>query len=534
MNMRLLIASVISYILIVLWQMFVLPPTTPSLPKAQINKPKPELVLQERDIALSANKRVLIENNKLRGSINLQGARFDDLVLTNYQENNQYVALFSPSIAKQAHFAEFGWVADKEIALPNANTLWQSSHKMLQPGQEIELFYINPQQIRFSIFITLDQDYLFTVKQQISNHGKTELMIHHYASLSRAVPSTTDNAILHEGPIAVVDNTLQEMKYLQNEKQKITGKTDWLGFSDKYWLTALAPQYNVKYAELHGVRKYQQQRQQINYISEAVTITPGAKHSVTQNLFVGAKELVVLDRYTDNIPLLDRAVDFGVLYFITKPIFMLLSFFYGQIGNFGWAIVILTVLIKILLLPIAYKGFQGMNRLKDLQPKLMALKEKYPDNPQALQKEMLALYQKEKVNPVSGCLPILLQIPIFFALYKVLYTSIEMRGAPFIGWIVDLSAPDPLTPLNLFGLLPWTMPGLLHIGVLPICMAFTMYVQQRLNPEPADPIQAKMMRLLPVIFLFMFSSFPAGLVLYWTWSNILSIAQQIWIKRITQ
>jgi YidC/Oxa1 family membrane protein insertase len=379
---------------------------------------------------------------------------------------------------------------------------------------------------------------MFSIKQYVENKSSHKLELGNYATISRVKSeSIDDNMLIHEGAIGVFDDTLKELSYddLADKGKVVMPNVGWLGFSDKYWLTTLMPSASSEViskfsvTSKNGINRYQAS---INS-KDSQVISPGenGQWSIIY-LFSGAKELELLDLYEKDldIKLFDRAVDFGVLYFITKPIFELLHQLYDWVGNFGFAILLLTVLIKMLLFPLAHKGFKGMNRLKALQPKMMELKEKLSDKPQEFQKAMIDLYRKEKVNPMGGCLPIVLQIPIFFALYKVLYVTIEMRHAPFIWWIGDLSAPEGISIFNLFGLLSFGVPQFLMIGVFPILMALTMVIQQRLNPQPTDPIQAQVMRLLPLIFLFMFASFPSGLVIYWTWSNILSIAQQLLIK----
>ena len=350
--------------------------------------------------------------------------------------------------------------------------------------------------------------------------------------------AAASNAILHEGAISVVNGKLEEVTFddiISDKKVVYENNSSWIGFSDKYWLTALIPSFQNKarFSEFDSVSG---NRFQVDQMSAPINIKKSEFAEATTLFFAGAKELEVLDNYQDDfgIALFDRSVDFGILYFVTKPIFILLNYFHKFSGNFGIAILLLTVVIKIGLFPLAYKGFKGMNKLKDLQPMMAELKEKYSGDAIAFQQATLALYKREKVNPMAGCLPIILQMPIFFALYKVLYVTIEMRHAPFLGWIKDLSVPDPTSIFNLFGLLPWSVPSFLMIGVLPILMALTMFVQQRLNPEPTDPMQAKIMKMLPLIFLFMFSSFPSGLILYWAWSNTLSILQQLFIKQIVK
>jgi len=469
----------------------------------------------------------------------------DDLVLKNYRATEAVgspdVYLLSPSKTEYSYFVEFGWQgADKNTLVPNSKSLWRATETELEGGlTQIVLSHKSDQGLTYYIDILLDNDYLFTVKQRVVNHSKRDLKLANYAVISRgSIEQLDGGAIIHEGPIAVSEGKLEEISYDDLVKAKTISlkSAKWIGFSDKYWLSAFvineSSDYNASFAYVKG----EQTRYQANIFSNNFSdINAGSEYDWSgYSIFAGAKELDLLTEYGDQLdaPLFDRAVDFGMLYFITKPIFQLLHYFHSLLGNFGVAILLLTVFIKIILFPLAHKGFKGMNRLKELQPKMTQLKEKYQDQPQEFQKQLLSMYKKEKVNPLGGCLPILLQIPIFFALYKVLSVTIEMRHAPFFGWITDLSVQEPITIVNLFGLIPWDPPSFLMIGVFPILMALTMFIQQKLNPEPTDPMQAQVMRLLPLIFLFMFSSFPSGLVIYWTWSNILSIFQQLYIKKI--
>lgn len=556
-NSRLFIASLISAIIILTWQILYINPMVEDYQAAQAKNTKssPTPIKQKESQTapfldrnavvkgdLSSNNRVTINSKSLSGTIDLQGAKIDDLILKDYKTslnpNSPDVVLFSPTKTQDVYYAEFGWLSEDALELPDSQTIWQSSSKELTESKDLLLSWSNSQGIKFIIKIKLDEKYMFDIEQRVVNNSGKEIALRSFALISRAKPTLSDNAVIFEGPIGVNGGTLFETSYDDVADAKGGNiqyqHNSWIGFSDKYWLSALIPQDYKSSGDLSYYIRNKQERFQASILSSNTRITKGQEHSVTTLLFAGAKELTTLDSYSQKfqIPLFDRAVDFGALYFITKPIFQLLSFFYEKIGNFGLAILLLTVVIKLLLFPLAQKGFRGMNRLKDLQPKMTELKEKYKDQPQEFQKQLLELYRKEKVNPMAGCLPILLQIPIFFALYKVLYVTIEMRHAPFFGWIHDLSAPDPLTFTNLFGLIPWDPPLFLHIGIFPVLMAITMYLQQKLSPEPTDPTQAQVMKLLPIIFLFMFASFPSGLVIYWTWSNCLSILQQVALKRM--
>lgn len=551
MEHRILLAAIISFAIIAGWQYFFVAPMQPVHQEIQVSKTTPvekaenKIKTREESIANTAGERIKLENSYLVGSINLRGARIDELMLLNYKENiednSPNVALLSPGDTAYCYLATFGWLSDDEdLELPKTNTLWLTDQSSLIPDKPIKLYWTNSTGVKFIIEIALDDKYMFTIKHKVENSSDKQIIISNYATINRTRGSTaTENMILHEGAIGVVNGQLQEITFSDLEKNKtdkLAAANGWLGFSDKYWLTA----FITNHAFEGKINSYSSQtfnfpKFQLDVISQKQSISPGDKANIADyKFFAGAKNLKILDYYenTENIPLFDHAVDFGILYFITKPIFMLLNYLYSFLGNFGLAIMLLTVIIKAALFPLAYKGFCSMNKLKELQPQLMRIKESYRNQPEAFQKAMVELYRKEKVSPVSGCLPIILQMPVFFALYKVLYVTIEMRHAPFALWLRDLSAPDPTTIFNLFGLINWQPPSFLMIGVLPILMSLTIFIQQKFNPQPTDPNQAKIMQLLPIIFLFMFSSFPSGLLLYWTWSNILSILQQGLIKKI--
>jgi YidC/Oxa1 family membrane protein insertase len=560
-SVRLVIACGLSVLIITLWQIYFVEPMVEEQKAeqkaAQMHQVEPNTdhSKMEIDHFLSHEEaiekdfksagRIKFANDKISGSINLRGARIDDLTLSKYKESlghDKKVVLLHPSSTEEVYFAEFGWVktsTNKDIELPDHNTIWKSNKQAIHTGEAAELSWINNSGIKFIINVSLDQNYMFNVEQVVENNSANPIKLGFFATLSRVnVDPEASVAIIHEGAIGVADNKLHEISFkdLAKEPQTLTN-LEWVGFSDKYWLTSLAmdKKLNPHAKFLHFTHK-KIDRFQGSVTSDAVVIEPQQSFAVKTKLFAGAKELDVLDQYEKqyNIPLFDRAVDFGILYFITKPIFMLLHYFYDFCGNFGVAILLLTVFIKLLLFPLAHKGYKSMNKLKDLQPKMQQLKERYGKDPSVFQRELLELYKREKANPMSGCLPILLQIPVFFALYKVLYVSIEMRQAPFFWWVKDLSAPDPTNIFTAFGYLPWDPPHFLMIGILPMLMALTMYAQQKLNPEPSDPVQAQVMKLMPWILLFMFAAFPSGLVIYWTWSNILSIIQQVVIKKLPE
>ncbi|KIE06119.1 Membrane protein insertase YidC [Candidatus Jidaibacter acanthamoeba] len=550
---RLTIAVILSVLIVFTWQYFFAPPPPPPSAfeqksgTAEIIPDLEEANLSQEEIVKEGfknNTRVLINNQAVKGSINLVGARIDDLTLLQYKvhpdANDANVVLFSPSKTREVYFAEFGWISNEEnLELPNKETLWKANKASLKQNDNISLSWTNSQNIEFIITISLDENFMFDIKQEIKNQSDKPIKIQPYSLISRShIESKDKNMIIHEGAIGVFNNSLKEISFedLSSEKKlKYENNINWLGFSDKYWLAAIIPQQDqVRRGSFIAFKDGDLERFQADIIQNTLEVKSNSSAVQNVKLFAGAKKLDLLDKYQAqyNITLFDRAVDFGILYFITKPIFILLSYFYKMIGNFGLAILLLTVVIKLMLFPLAYKGFRGMNKLKDLQPQMQALKQKHQDDTMMFQKSIMELYKKEKVNPLAGCLPIVLQMPIFFALYKVLYVTIEMRHAHFFGWIKDLSGADTTNIFNLFGLIPWDPPAFLHIGILPILMAATMYIQQRLSPEPSDPMQAKVMKMLPWIFMFMFSTFPSGLIIYWAWSNILSIIQQLMIKKL--
>ncbi|MBL4905946.1 MAG: membrane protein insertase YidC [Sneathiella sp.] len=384
---------------------------------------------------------------------------------------------------------------------------------------------------------SVDENFLFTIEQKIENKTTKDVTLFPYGLISRTgMPETTGFYILHEGPIGVFNETLEELDYddlVEEGSKNISSTGGWLGMTDKFWLTALLPDQSVKFKGRFN-HIAQGDRFQTDYLNQAgVLIKAGESASATNRMYSGAKEVNVLDDYEKKygIDRLELAIDWGWFYFLTKPIYFALEFIDSQLGNLGLAILALTVCIKLLLLPLAHKSYVSMSKMKKLQPEMVKLREKFGEDKQKLNTEMMALYKREKANPAAGCLPILLQVPIFFALYKVLFVTLLMRHQPFYGWIVDLSAPDPTTIFNLFGLIPWSPPEFLLIGILPLLMGLSMFLQQKFNPQPADPVQAKIFMFMPIFFTFLLASFPAGLVIYWTWNNCLSIAQQWYIMR---
>ncbi|WP_404380418.1 membrane protein insertase YidC [Caenispirillum salinarum] len=496
-----------------------------------------------RDAALAqSNQRVRIDTPALKGSMNLVGARIDDLTLREYHvepdESSPLIDLLSPAGSPNPYYAEFGWVAGGTgIDVPGSDTVWTTDAQTLSPGNPVTLTWQNPQGIEFQRVISINDKFMFRVEQTVTNTTDQPVTLYPYGLIARVgTPQTAGFYILHEGPLGVFNETLKEVDYddLADDgtiEQTTTG--GWIGITDKYWLTALAfdPGLETKARFAHRPASAgPSDRYQVDYLEPGMTIAAGQSASVTNNFFAGAKEVKLLDQYAEqyNIPNFDLAVDFGWFYFLTKPFFYVLNWLHGLVGNFGVAILVFTVFIKLAMFPLANKSYKAMSKMKKLQPKMKELQERFGDDRTRLNQEMMALYKREKANPVSGCLPIVVQIPVFFALYKVLFVTLEMRHAPFYGWINDLSAPDPTSIFNLFGLLPFTPPEFLMIGVLPLIMGITMFLQQKLNPAPPDPMQAKIMNMLPIVFTFLLAHFPAGLVLYWAWNNTLSIAQQ-WI-----
>lgn len=505
-------------------------PASPQSPGPDSPSPR----VQPREVVLSGAPRVAIETPNLKGSISLKGARIDDLLLTQYREtvekDSPNITLFSPTGAAHPYYAEFGWTAPGGVALPTKDTVWTADGTILAPGKPVTLSWDNGQGQTFRLRFEVDEDFLFSVTQSIVNTGPTPVAVSGYGRIARTnMPEGKSYYVLHEGPLGVFNGTLEEADYedlVEDGPQQFQTTGGWLGITDKYWLAALVPDQKLPFTGTF--RSFGPASFQADYLTGTFNVAAGGSESQTIRLFAGAKEVALIDRYEKEygIPLFDRAIDWGWFYFLTRPIFSVLDWLYKLFGNFGVAIIGLTVIVKAIMFPLANKSYASMNRLRELQPKMKELQERYKDDKAAQQKAIMELYQKEKVNPLGGCLPILLQIPVFFALYKVLFVTIEMRHQPFVLWIKDLSAPDPLTPVNLFGLLPFTPPSMIAIGILPILMGVTMWLQQKLNPQAPDPVQQKVFALMPIIFTFILAPFAAGLVLYWTVNNLLSILQQ--------
>ena len=502
-----------------------------------------------REQAVAATPRIPLDSPELKGSINLKGGRIDDLSLKNYKvsvkKGSPSIALLSPSGSANPYYAEYGWsgTPGDDLKLPNATTIWTAPDgARLTPQTPVTLTYDNGEGLVFERTISLDEDFLFTIRQSVRNNSGDAVTLHPYALISRhGRPDIEDFFVLHEGLIGSFseDGGSTEVDYsdLEDEgerRQTFKSSGGWLGFVDKYWAAVIVPdQARAMTARFSNTPVGAREIFQSDYLLDAQTIPSGATAETTGRLFAGAKVVSIIDQYEENLGIksFGLLIDWGWFYFITKPMFQLLDWLYRLVGNFGVAILLATVLIKLALFPLANKSYVSMSRMKLLQPEMVKIRERYSDDRVKQQQAMMELYKKEKVNPMAGCLPIVIQIPVFFALYKVLFGTIEMRHAPFFGWIQDLAAPDPTSLFNLFGLIPWDPPSFLLIGIWPIIMGVTMFIQMRLNPTPPDPVQAQIFTWMPLFFTFLLASFPAGLVIYWAWNNLLSIIQQAVIMR---
>jgi YidC/Oxa1 family membrane protein insertase len=493
------------------------------------------VAVRDRAAVLAEGPRIPIRTPSLTGSINLKGARIDDLLLVRHKQTqangSPSIRLFSPAGTRDAYFAEFGWTGS--TGLPTRDTLWTARGSALTPTSPVTLTARSADGQRFEILFSVDENYVVTVRQRIANASGNAVVARAYGLIARTgtgPDASTFNA--HTGPIGVFDGktnydvNYEDLDEAPNGRLNFRSAGGWIGFTDKYWLAALLPTAGQTFDA--DFRATGGNRYQAGLRGDPVAVGPGASAEMTQRLFAGAKEAKLLDAYEKSlgVPRLGSAIDWGWFEVIAKPIFQLLDWLYGLVGNYGVAIIVLTILIRILLFPVANKQYASMAKMRAVQPKMKALQERYKDDKLKLQQEMMELYKREKVNPMSGCLPIFLQIPIFYALYKTLFLVIDLRHQPFALWIRDLAAPDPLTPVNLFGLLDFTPPAWIGIGVLPILLGVTMWLQQRLNPQPLDEIQAKVFAIMPWMFMIIMAPFAAGLQLYWTVNNIISIGQQ--------
>ena len=539
------------------------PGTVPGTPAAT----GPAATPQTRAAAIAAAPRIAIDTGVLSGSIALKGARIDDLSLLKFRETvdpkSPPITLLSPSGSPEPFYAEFGWTpASADVKTPTGDTVWtQAGNNKLDVGHPVTLTWDNGSGLTFKRTIAVDDKYLFTVKDEVVNASDKPVTLYPYALISRhGTPVTAGYYVLHEGLVGYLGKDgLQEYTYKSmldlkpnsNGAKSVEFKvTDaWLGITDKYWAAALLPPTDAALtAHFTTGTIGTTPTYQTDYLMNGVTVQPGATGTATGRLFAGAKEvsavginfpLVGIGGYTKQLGLnhFDLLIDWGWFYFITKPMFLAMDFFFHLLGNFGLAILMVTVIVKLIFFPLANKSYASMAKMKAVQPQMVALRERYPDDKAKQQQMLMELYKKEKINPLAGCLPILIQIPVFFSLYKVLFVTIEMRHAPFFGWIHDLSAPDPTNIFTLFGLLPIdptivpVIGHFLHLGIWPLIMGVTMWVQMKLNPAPPDPTQAMIFNWMPVIFTFMLGSFPAGLVIYWAWNNTLSVAQQAMIMR---
>jgi YidC/Oxa1 family membrane protein insertase len=522
-------------------------PAAPAGTSVQPSASAPAPAALTREEALASSPRVSIDTPSIKGSINLKGGRIDDVVLKKYREtvdpNSPNVVLLSPSGAPNAYYTEHGYVpaAGSDTPVPGPDTVWNAEGQgPLGPQSPVTLTYDNGKGLVFTRLIAVDDNFMFTVTDSVANAGSTAAVVHPYALVSRHyLPHVQGFFILHEGLLGVMDGSLKEITYHnaieEPNPEAVDATSGWLGITDKYWAATIVPPQGQKFqAKFDGSGTPGNERFQTDYVLGPLTVPAGGKAETKGYVFAGAKEVNLVDNYATKyaIPKFDLLIDWGWFYFLTKPMFYALDFFFKLVGNFGLAILIVTLIIKLVLFPLANKSYVSMSKMKKLQPELVKLKERYGDDRMRQQQAMMELYKKEKVNPASGCLPILVQIPVFFALYKVLFVTIEMRHAPFFGWIKDLSAPDPTSVFNLFGLLPFdpaTVPVVGHflmIGAWPLIMGVTMWVQMKLNPAPPDPVQAKVFAWMPVFFTFLLAGFPAGLVIYWAWNNLLSVAQQ--------
>ena len=510
-------------------------PTAPSLTEKKIN------IKVTRTDVIGETSRIKIENKNLIGSIALTGGLIDDITLKNYNleqnKNDKKIVLLNPKKIDQSYYLETGWATSGNEIVPDNQTQWTvKGNKVLSPNNPVELQWNNGKGLTFLKKFIIDDEYLITIKEEIKNSSNQTINLFHYAQITRKKkPDVQNFYILHEGLIGVVDENLKEEDYddVMEKKKTYKGSRGWVGITDKYWLTAVVPEKGKNFnAEFSYDKSFK-----ANYIiTDPTTVNVNQTGSNISNIFIGAKEVSVVDGYAEKkgFHKFDLAIDWGWFHFFTKPLFFVIDYLFRLSGNFGIAIILLTAAVRLLFFPLANYSFASMAKMKALQPEMQRLKDLYKDDKQKIQIEMMNLYKREKVNPISGCLPVLIQIPFFFAIYKMLFVTIEMRHAPFYGWIQDLSAADPTSLFNLFGLIPWDPPTFLMIGAWPIIMGITMYIQQKLNPAPPDPVQAKIFMFFPFILTILLASFPSGLVIYWSINNILTMAQQYVIIRKTK
>jgi len=576
---NMVIFAVCTAAILILYQVFVMGPqmkarkaaqeaaaaSAPVSPDANLQVPgtapaaSSAIFVTDRTQAMGTVARVPVRTATLQGSLSLQGGRIDDLFLTRYRETIDAdappVELFRPQGMEHAYFAQFGWTGPNVAGgVPGPNTVWRLTNgSTLTETTPVTLTWDNGQGLRFTRIIAIDEQYMFTVTDTVANLGTAPIVIAPYGRIERqgVPPALGKTQILHEGAIGTFSKgegfATTQLKYkdwAKKPREEFESTGGWLGMTDKYWMAALIPpQTETIKAEFVVTDAQRYDIHEARMLGEARTINPGRQITETQHLFAGAKRNEILSAYEKefHLPRFIYAIDWGFLFFLTRPIFLLVEFFYGVVGNFGVAILLLTLTIKLIMFPLANKSYESLSRMRKLQPAMEKIKEQHKDDPQAQQKATMELYQKEKINPLAGCLPILVQIPVFYALYKVLYVTIEMRHAPFFGWIRDLSAPDPTNIWQLFGLIPWDPSAVplvgnligshaggftLALSVLAIIYGFTMWLQQAMNPPAPDPVQRQIFMFMPIVFTFIMAGFPAGLLVYWAWNNILSIAQQ--------
>ena len=577
-NRNMILAVALSLVVLVGWQFFVINPRveqersrqaatqTPAIPGTGIPGAAPPQAggqpgtpvpapgalpanlqaqgILSREQAIAASPRVVIETPRLKGTLSLKGGRIDDLHLKNYRDTveatSPLITLFSPSGTPGAFYAELGVVGQIGANAPTSETLWtQEGSGALTPATPVILLHDNGKGLRFRRTYKVDENFMFSVSEEVQNSASEAVALYPYALVSRhGAPKVQGFYILHEGLIGVFgqaglkEYTYADMKKAQQLSEKATG--GWAGITDKYWAAAVIPDQTIPYqGRFNASTSGPIEIYQTDVFGEARTIASGAALTFTHRIFAGAKEVQLVDGYRSSLAIdrFDLMIDWGWFYFFTKPLFWIIDFFYKFFGNFGWSILMVTLVLKLVFFPLANKSYESMSRMKKIQPEMTALRERFPDDKMKQQQEMMELYKREKINPLSGCIPVLIQIPVFFALYKVIFVSIEMRHAPFIGWIKDLSAPDPTSIFNLFGALPYAVPEVLLIGVWPIIMGVTMFIQMKMNPDPPDPVQKMMFAWMPLVMTFMLASFPAGLVIYWAWNNLLSVMQQYYIMR---
>ena len=565
-NRNLVLAIVLSVLVLIGWNYFIAQPQMQAerARQAYVHREAPQNAarteaqkapsptgpgaLSRGQVLAHSGARVAIDTPTLDGSLRLAGARFDDLRLKRYRETidpkSPEITLLSPERTRYPYYAVFGYVGAAQVHVPDDSTPWTLVQgTRLSPGSPVTLQWNNGQGLTFTRTIAVDAQYMFTVSDSVANAGTSAVQLYPYGYVARDGLSDTKHYwVLHEGFVGAANGALKDATYddFKDNKppQTFHSTGGWVGITDKYWMAAAIPPQNLAFDGSYRASPLAETKAyQADYRLEPRSIAPGSSLHLTQRLFAGAKVVATIRHYEDTLGIerFDLAIDWGWFIFLTKPIFWLLDFFYSFMGNFGVAILLLTVTIKLLFFPLADASYRSMSRMKKLQPEVERLRERFADDKMRQQQEMMELYKREKVNPLSGCLPMLLQIPVFFSLYKVLFVTIEMRQAPFFGWIHDLSAPDPTNFLNLFGLLPYGIPAwiptFLHIGIWPAIMGVTQWLQTKMNPAPTDPVQARMFAFMPLIFTFMLATFPAGLVIYWTWNNLLTTAQQYVVMR---